>query len=167
MPAPEFHRELNMPVPVASRLTTPVEVPVDSTYDVEHGAVELTVAHAGTTQMSTAVVTGGHFVLVQHDTAGPATIRLVGRPGHCGRDHASIARILGLRPHVRGHTQGHWREAGGYGWASSESTRWEMVNTCQGTLYTAIEDSLTVSDPHRRHPVRVRAGHSYLVRPGS
>jgi hypothetical protein len=167
MPAPESGRELDMPAPVASRLTTSVEVPVNSTYDVEQGAVELTVAHAGTTHTSTAVVTGGRFVLVQHDTAEPAAIRLVGRPSHCGRDHASIARILGLRPHVRGHTEGRWKEVGGYGSASSESTRWEMANTCQGTLYKAIEDVLMVSDPHRRHPVRVRAGHSYLVRPGS
>jgi Tol biopolymer transport system component len=159
--------ELGMTAPVASQLTTSVEVPVNSTYDVAQGAVELTVAHAGTKQASTAIVTGGRFLLIQHDPTEAATIKLVGRSRECGRDHASIARELGGRPRVHGHTQGRWKEAGGYGSASSESTRWEVENTCQGTLYRAIEDTLTVTDPHRRHPVRVTAGHSYLVRPGS
>ncbi len=150
----------------ASTLKESVEVPVNATYDVAQGTVKLTVGSGVAQGMSTAVMTGGSFLLSQHSVTTIPTIHLVGRPRGCDRDRASIARRRGRPPHVSGRTKGHWKEEGESGSGSSESTRWEVINTCKGTLYRAIEDALIVTDPHRRHPIRVTAGHQYLVRSG-
>jgi WD40-like Beta Propeller Repeat len=154
--------------PTASTLTESVEIPVNSTYDVTHGTIKLTVASGATPVMSTAVVSGGRFRLIQHGATTVPTIHLAGKPRGCRhrRGRAATASRRRSQPFARGHTKGRWKEAGGYGYASSESTRWEIKNTCRGTLYRAIEDALTVTDPHRRNPIRVTAGHQYLVRPG-
>lgn len=154
--------------PSATSLTKSVEVPVFGTYDTTHGVVEVTVASSTNAAPATAVLTGGQFLFSQSRATAVPTIRLLGRPHHCAHRtrRATIARSHGRGPHIHGHTHGHFHEGGDDGGASSESTRWEITNTCQGTIYRALEDSLLVSDPHRRRPVRVAAGHEYLVRPG-
>ncbi len=169
-PMPED--EFSTPAPAASSLTQVVEVPVDATYDTTRGAVELTLASAAAAgPPATAVITGGHFLMSQPSTTAIPSIRLLGHPRGCGRGRGRAGRVAAAsrrsqQPHVRGHTKGRFHVAGGDGGGSTYSTRWEITNTCQGTLYRAIEDTIIVTDPHRRHPVLVTAGHSHLVRPG-
>jgi WD40-like Beta Propeller Repeat len=151
-----------------SSLTQTVEVPVDATYDTTHGVVKLTVAGPATGGNATAVVGGGRFLLTQQSATATPSIRLLGSPRSCHHTHGR-ALAASNRPHgpsAHGHSHGHWHEAGNYGKSSSESTRWEIENTCAGTIYRAIEDTLEITDPHRRRPIRLTAGHSYLVRPG-
>jgi dipeptidyl aminopeptidase/acylaminoacyl peptidase len=152
----------------ASVLTESVEIPVNSTYDVTHGTVKLTVASGGAHGVSTAVVTGGRFQLIQRKSNALPSIRLLGRPHGCHkrRGRGSVASRGKGRTRLHGHTKKGYNEYGTDGHASTKSTIWEISNTCQGTVYRAIKDALVVTDPHRAHPVRVTAGHKYLVRPG-
>ena len=155
-------------LPATSSLTQAVEVPVNATYNTTHGTVEIVLASATASPPETAVVTGGDFLLSQPSDTKIPSVRLLGRPSGCARAHGrvAVARRRRRLPHVRAHTKGRFHQAGEYGGGSTETTRWEITNTCQGTLYRAIEHTLIVTDPHRRHPVRVTEGHSYLVRPG-
>ncbi len=153
----------------ASPLSTRVAVPVNSTYNATQGVVGLTVARGSATAQttSTAVVTGGTFSVSQRGPAAVPTIRLIAQPpAACfgGRAIAAGSRRLGGG--VRGHTKGNWRVAG-HGKASVPGDpRWEVRETCRGTLYRAFTGVLVVTDPHRRHRIRVTAGHQYLVRFG-
>jgi hypothetical protein len=151
----------------ASRLTHSVEVPVNSTYNATQGVVKLTVASDVTQHTSTAIVSGGRFRLAQRTSTAVPLVRLVGEPQGCGRGRASIARRARRQPRLRGHTRGRWEGAGnGDNRFSSGGTVWEIENTCRGTLYRAIEHDLVVTDPHRRRPILVTAGHQYLVLSG-
>ena len=152
----------------ASTLGGPVEAPVNSTYDTRQGTVGLAVASGGVSapSVSTAVITGGRFALVQRRPSAVPTIRLLGRASGCARARATIARRR-LAPHVRGHSKGRLKVEANAGRAASKGTRWEVRETCQGSLYRAFEDTLLVTDPHRTKPIRVTAGHHYLVRFGA
>lgn len=149
----------------ASTLRGAVEVPVNSTYNTTQGTVGLAVASgvASAPSVSTAVVTGGRFALVQRRPSAVPTIRLLGRASGCARARASIARNR-RQAHVSGHSKGPLKVEANAGRAASKGTRWEVRETCQGSLYRAFEDTLVVTDPHRRKPIRVTAGHRYLVR---
>ncbi len=153
----------------ASPLSTQVAVPVNSTYNATQGVVWLTVARGSATvqTVSTAVVTGGTFSVSQRGPAAVPTIRLIAQPPSAcfgGRAIAAGSRRLGGG--VRGHTKGNWHVAG-HGKASVPGDpRWEVRETCRGTLYRAFTGVLIVTDPHRRHRIRVTAGHQYLVRFG-
>jgi dipeptidyl aminopeptidase/acylaminoacyl peptidase len=151
----------------AAILTKAVEVPVNSIYNVTQGVAQLVVPVRSASAASTAVVSGGRFALVQRSAVSTPRIGLLGRPRRCGRARrASLARRRGGSFRVRAHTKGRWRMAGNYGHASSQGTGWEVIDTCRGTLYVALEHSITVTDPGRKRRIRVTAGHRYLVRPG-
>jgi hypothetical protein len=172
---------------LASKLTKPVEAPVNSTYDVTHGEVKLSVvsdasnggepsqptaaeparpAAGESTQPTTARVKEGRFELIQHGFEAVPTIRLLGRAHGCGRRQASTARRSARQPHIRARSKGRLNVQGKEGKGGSKSTEWEVRETCRGTLYVAYEHSLSVTDPRRKRTVLVTAGHSYLVRPG-
>jgi hypothetical protein len=182
MTAPSTEQSAAGSEQLASKLTKSVEAPVNSTYDLtQRGAVKLTVAteaptqsRTGTPTESTAIIKGGHFILAQQSPTGAPLIRLVGRPHGCGRaltaragrrGYAHVGR-RGRVQSIRGYTKGRWKMAGHEGKASSLGTYWEIRNTCRGTLYIALQHALLVTDPHRKHPIRITAGHRYLVRPG-
>jgi dipeptidyl aminopeptidase/acylaminoacyl peptidase len=152
----------------ASPLSTRVAVPVNSTYNATQGVVGLTVARGSATVQttSTAVVTGGAFSVSQRGPAAVPTIRLIApAPNDCFGEIASAAGSHRLGGGMRGHTKGKWHPAGGSGKASvGGDPRWEVRETCQGTLYRAFTGVLIVTDPHRRRRIRVTAGHQYLVR---
>jgi hypothetical protein len=151
----------------ASTLTQSVEVPVNSTYNATHGVVKLTLASAVAERPTTAILSGGRFRLTQNRSTMIPTVRLLGKPQGCARGRASIAK-RGLRQllRLRGHTRGRFHLVTHDTHAGSPGTRWEIRETCRGTLYRAIEHTLWVTDPHRRHPVRVPAGHQYFIRSG-
>lgn len=157
--------EAGHPTP-AAKLTQSVEVPVNSTYNATRGMVKLTVASVVTQSMPTAIVSGGRFRLEQSPSTAIPTIRLVGEPQGCDEGRASTARRGRPRPRLRGYTKGRWKMDTHDNGAESPGTRWEITITCRGTLYRAIEHDLLVTDPHRRHPILVTAGHQYLVRAG-
>lgn len=171
----------------SSPLHAPVVLPVDSTYNATHGVVSLAFAKstspspsastlpstapgasppppASSTAIATAVVNGGMFSVSQNGAKGVPTVRLLGSPGPCAGKDATLARRRGAR--VRGRTRGSWRglhdHEGSLG--VKGDPEWEIQATCRGTLYRAITGFIVVTDPHRRRPVRVTAGHHYLVR---
>jgi WD40-like Beta Propeller Repeat len=141
-------------------------VPVDSTYQAESGVVSLTVRRvAAADATSHAEVGGGIFILTQADPAAVPKIRLVTSARRCHRRRAVASRILRAQSYLRGRSRGRWSFAAGAGRASvGGDPIWEVVETCSGTLYRAITGVLIVTDPHRRHAIRVTAGHGYLVR---
>lgn len=149
----------------ASPITRPVALPVEATYDTTHGEVELSVASgtASAPQLSSVAITGGLFAFGRHGRAALPTVRLLGHASGCSRGRRAIASRA-RQPHVRGHSKGRMQAEGGAGRAASKGTSWEVRNTCAGTLYRVFEDSLVVTDPRRAHPIRVTAGHHYLVR---
>jgi dipeptidyl aminopeptidase/acylaminoacyl peptidase len=154
----------------ASPLSGRAAVPVNSTYNATQGVVGLAVARSSVAVQttSTAVVTGGTFSVSQRGPVAVATIRLIApRPSGC---FGEIARAAGSHPlgrGVRGHTKGNWHLAGGSGKGSvGGDPRWEIRETCRGTVYRAFTGVLIVTDPHRHRRIRVTAGHQYLVRFG-
>lgn len=156
---------------LASQITRPVELPANATYDTTQGAVDLAVASGGAAapQVSSVEITGGRFAFVQPRPLAVPTVRLLGSARGCsGGRHATVARPnRESEPYVRGHSKGRMQTAGDAGRAASKGTRWEVRNTCRGTIYRVFEDALIVTDPRRKRPIRVTAGHHYLVRFGA
>ncbi len=151
----------------ASMLTQSVEVPVNSTYNATRGEVMLTVVGGPSQRTSTAIVSGGRFRLVQHASRAVPTIRLLGKPHGCRRGRVATASRRGVRrSRLRLHTKNEFNVVVGDTKGGSKGTIWEVIDTCRGVLYRAIEHSLLVHDPHLGRPVHVREGHQYLLRPG-
>lgn len=183
---PEEEKATQIAEGLASTITKPVEAPVNSTYDVTHGEVELKIMSAVNgdeasrptarepqrsiarepTQTTTARVRGGRFELIQHGSEAVPTVRLLGRARGCGHRRAATARRSVRQPHIRGRSKGRLNIASKEGKAGSKATEWEVRETCRGTLYVVYEHWLLVTDPLRKRTVLVIAGHSYLVRPG-
>lgn len=168
---------------LASKLTVPVEAPVDSTYDATGGELELEISSGGeqirssseertqsavreAKQPTTARVRGGRFELLQKGSEAIPTIRLLGHAHGCGRRRASTARRSASQPHIRARSKGRLHIEAKEGKAGTKGTEWELRETCRGTLYVVYEHFLLVADPRRGRVVRVTAGHSYLVRAG-
>lgn len=165
---------------LASKLTKPVEAPVNSTYDATHGEIRLSVASsrpggsepgrstAGgpAPQPATAFVRGGRFELLQHGAKAAPTIHLLGRAHGCGHRRASSARRQGGQPNIHVKSKGRMQGEGKSGKLATKGTAWGIKETCRGTLYSVFEHSALVTDPGRKRTVVVKAGHSYLVRPG-
>jgi hypothetical protein len=149
----------------STSLRGPVEVPVDSTYNATQGVVklELTTVAAAKPSAVSAVIAGARFSVTQPHAAIP-TVQLLGRPQDCARGSASAARRHSL-PRIGLHTKGIFHGKGDFGKAGAGGTRWAIENTCQGTVYRAIQDDVTVTDPGRHKTIVLTAGHSYLVRP--
>ncbi len=154
------------PATPSGHLQGPVEIPVDSTYNVTAGVVglELTTVAGAKPSAASAVVAGGRFSVTQPHASATPVLRLLGRPLGCGPGLASAASRR-RRPSLRLHTKGKMIARSNWGSASAEGTRWEVEETCHGTLYRAIQDDIRVTDPARHRTVVLTAGHSYLVRP--
>jgi Tol biopolymer transport system component len=147
-------------------LRGPVEIPVASTYNATAGVVglDLTTVAAAKASVVSAVVTGGPFSLTQPHADATPTLQLLGRPEGCGHGLASAASRR-YWPRIRAHTRGSFRGRANFGRLSVKGTRWEIEDTCQGSVYRALQDDITVTDPGRHRTVVLTAGHSYLVRP--
>jgi dipeptidyl aminopeptidase/acylaminoacyl peptidase len=154
---------------LASPLDAQVVIPVNSTYNAIQGVVGLTVAIGSATVQtkSTAVVTGGVFSVSERGPAAVPSIRLITPFLYaCFGESAIASGSHHLEGRMRGRSKGKWRIAGGSGKGSvGGDPRWEIRDTCRGTVYRAITGVLIVTDPHRRHRIRVTVGHQYLVRP--
>lgn len=160
------------PMGSASTLHNEVEIPINSTYNATRGEVSIDVATtagaigaAPVTSVTKAAVTGGRFSIVQHGSTAVPLIRLLGRPTGCPRGSAVAARFI-HRPRVTIHSKGGLKGKGKNGNGFTHGTRWEIVETCRGTLYRSIQDTVIVTDPGRHKKIALTTGHQYLVRPG-
>lgn len=121
-------------------------------------------APGSTSSVTNAAVSGGRFAVHQEASAAVPEIRLLGRPSRCASARGAIARVIN-RPRVRIHSKGVILGRGLHGRAFTHSTVWEIEETCRGTIYRSIRDTVLVTDPARHRTVAVRSGHHYLVRP--
>jgi hypothetical protein len=117
-----------------------------------------------TSGVTEAVVAGGRFSVLQKTSAAVPVIRLLGRPTRCTGARGTLARAI-HRPRVQLHTRGLAYGRGAHGRAYTNSTVWEMEETCRGTVYRSIHDPVFVTDPVRRRTIVLTSGHHYLVRP--
>jgi hypothetical protein len=146
-------------------------VPTGATVDTRRGEVALTTALPnGTTQ--TAQFHGGVFRVRQSTRAGGTIdIDLRGPALQCGsRSRSGSARARAAaattkRRKLWGSDKGgRYRTHGRNSVATVRGTRWVTTDTCAGTRTTVTEGSVSVRDVHRKRPVIVRAGHTYLAR---
>jgi hypothetical protein len=116
-----------------------------------------------TSSVTKAAVTGGRFAVLQQAAAAVPVIRLLGRPPRCTRARGAIARAI-HRTRVKIHSQGSVRGEGRNGHGFTRGTLWEIEETCRGTIYRSIHDTVLVTDPARHRIIAVTSGHHYLVR---
>ena len=143
-------------------------VPSGAILDTRRGEVALTTALPnGTTQ--TGQFHGGVFRVRQSASAGGTTdIDLRGPAPSC-RTTKARARAAAVTPVKRrklwgSDRGGRFRTHGRNSVATVRGTKWVTTDTCAGTRTTVTEGSVSVRDVHRKRPVLVRAGHSYLAR---
>jgi hypothetical protein len=61
---------------------------------------------------------------------------------------------------------GNYQTVGHDGSATENGTQWVTQDSCDGTLFTVTQGSITINDfPHKRTFV-LTAGHQFLVHPG-
>jgi hypothetical protein len=167
-------------------LSSSSTIPFGSTIDATNGTVAITVAEPGggtaggdfydgeftLTQArsggTTEKLAGGSFAAC---TTGGAT----GASGTTGTSGTSGAtRLAGARASASskgtvvrelwGHAHGKFTTSGRGGAATVLGTVWLTEDQCDGTLFKAVKDSITVVDfahPGQKH--RIAQGHSYLA----
>jgi hypothetical protein len=143
-------------------------VPSGAVIDTRGGEVALTTALAnGKTQ--TGQFHGGVFRVRQSARAGGTTDIDLRGPALACSSRKARARAAAVTPAKRrklwgSDKGGRFRTHGRNSVATVRGTKWVTTDTCAGTRTTVTEGSVSVRDVHRRRPVLVRAGHSYLAR---
>jgi hypothetical protein len=144
------------------------ELPVGSEVDASEGSIALTSALPNG-KLQTGRFGGGRFVIRQ-GRRGYIDLYLRGRA--CRRPPAtsslSIARASKKKRERRLWGKDHggrFRTHGKNSHATVRGTRWEVIDTCKGTLTRVTSGSVVVTDRVRRKRVVVEAGERYLARP--
>lgn len=139
-------------------------IPLGSTVDAEHGALELSsVPKAGGTAQ-TAKFYEGAFKVTQ---SGAITqLALAQRLAACKTTGASAAAKKKPKTrHLWGDGKGAFRTTGKYSSATVRGTKWLVQDSCAGTLTRVVRGTVTVRDEVRHKTIKVSAGKSYLARP--
>ena len=152
--------------------TVPIEeasqIESGSVVDTRQGAVRLTSEGAGG-EIQTGVFSDGLFKVTQTTGTKPVTeLTLVEKLAPCGKGaRGSAAAKKKKRKKKRslwGDADGDYRTRGRYGDAINDGTRWLTQDSCAGTLFRVTRGAIRVHRKGKRKTVRVKAGHSYLVR---
>jgi hypothetical protein len=146
-------------------------IPMGSTIDATSGKVKLTVAKRGGGKQ-TGEFYDGEFLLTQsHSGATKETLKgtLTACPAAGGPRIASAASAASAAKGTPertlwGHAHGKFTTSGRSGAATVLGTIWLTQDYCNGTLFKAVKDSITVvsfAQPHKRHVIA--QGHSFFA----
>lgn len=149
-------------------------IPVGSLVDTTKGVVRLKAAASGKVKTRTGSFGGGVFRFTQkRQKVGRKrllTTRLALRGGNfaaCrtrGADGtASRRRVV---RYLKAKASGRFAVVGKNSSGLERGTRWTTSDTCAGTLTAVQQGAVAVTDFGKRKTVIVRAGRSYLARPG-
>jgi hypothetical protein len=162
---------------VTVRLPNGRTVPIDevaaiesgSVVDTRKGAVRLTSEGAGG-ELQTGVFSQGLFKVTQTKGSKAVTLlTLVEKLAPCGKGARGSAAAKKKKKRKRkrslfGDADGDYRTRGAYGDAINDGTRWLTRDSCAGTFFRVDRGSIRVNRKGKRKTVRVKAGHSYLIR---
>ncbi|HLX32995.1 MAG TPA: hypothetical protein VKR79_09555 [Gaiellaceae bacterium] len=153
-------------------LTSATQIPTGAVIDTTRGVIAITTAVGKQTDQAT--FASGLFRLTQAKATGLTTAALV-------REKTSVCRVLGASSSTGAHakpplktvldrlvTNGHgkFRSRGKYAAGAAHGTRWLLEDRCDGTFIQVYSDVVTVYDYVLHKTILVRAGQSYLARPG-
>jgi hypothetical protein len=133
-------------------------IPLGSTVDAKKGVILLT-ARAG----QSAKFSQGIFKVTQSATTTDLTLAEPLAP--CGKK----ANAAASKPKSRklwGEGTGSFRTRGQYSAATIRGTKWLVQDSCSGTLTKVATGVVSVRDDVKRRTVLVKAGGSYLAKPG-
>lgn len=130
-------------------------IPFGSTVAAPRGTVRITVASIGGAAPASAEFHSGQFAITQNATTGLATLRLNGPLARCHNATRHGTRE-GLRDAKRrkpkqrslwGHGgSGHFQTQGNYAAAEVLGTVWLTTDSCQATIVSVAEGSVSVTD---------------------
>jgi streptogramin lyase len=154
-----------------AKLTEGQSLPVGTVVNTTRGRVSIT-ATSGAGGYS-AEFYEGQFQLAQSKKPGAtADVNLVGGSfKRCPRGLRSPKSLGSKKPkairHLWGTGSGNFRTKGRFSAAVVRGTKWEMTDTCSGTLTAVAQGSVAVRDFVRKRTVVVKARGRYLARAGS
>jgi hypothetical protein len=153
-----------------SALSGSSSIPMGSTIDATAGTVKLTVAKAHGKGMQTGEFYSGEFKLTQsHSGLTKETLEggtFTPCPAGGGPRLARAASAAKGTPtrQLWGHAHGSFSTSGRGGAATVLGTIWLTQDYCNGTLFKAVKDSITVvtfAQPHKKH--HIAQGHSFFA----
>ena len=146
-------------------LTADQVIPVGTVLDTTNGSVEV-VSEGRKGRLRSAIFSEGLFQIQQAE--GGRITEAVLKGG--GINSCKVKPIRGKtkkkkpkRSLYANGGSGH-RTTGAYGSATVRGTQWRTIDTCKGSRFFAIENSITVNDFVRDRAVIVREGDSYMAR---
>jgi hypothetical protein len=142
-------------------------IPLGSTVDAEHGALELSSVPKAGAGPQTAKFYEGVFKVTQ--TGGITQLTLAQSLASCrarGRSASAAAKKKPSKRHLWGDGKGSFRTSGKYSSATVRGTKWLVQDSCAGTLTRVVRGNVTVRDNVKHKTVTVHAGQSYLAKPG-
>jgi hypothetical protein len=143
-------------------------IPLGSEVDARHGKVRLSSVPKAGGRPQTALFYGGIFVVTQ--TGRITQLALSERLARCASGRAASAAAKKKRkPKTRnlwGNGHGSFRTKGRYSAATVRGTKWNVKDSCAGTLTRVTRGVVAVKDFARHRTKVVRAGHRYLAKPG-
>jgi hypothetical protein len=175
---PEFHKTVGVKL-VSGRvgirrpgskqdvdLTGSDVIPLGSTIDAEHGALELSSVPKAGAAPQTAKFYEGVFKVTQ--TGGITQLTLAQPLASCrakGRGASAAAKKKPSKRHLWGDGKGSFRTSGKYSSATVRGTKWLVQDSCAGTLTRVVRGNVKVRDNVKHKTVTVHAGQSYLAKP--
>jgi hypothetical protein len=188
LPPPVFGKSANL-IPVSGnvsvtppkgkkfKISGPRNIPVGSVVNVNNGVANLVTSRSPRGGTQAGNFFGGTFQLVQkkkhrRGRRPPTDLRLHGGKvvtckiitKHRGKK-ATIARKRRVRQrHLWGNAHGHYRTVGQNSAAEVRGTKWEVKDTCAGTLTVVRRGTVVVTDFVHHKRVIVKKGHRYLAR---
>jgi hypothetical protein len=131
----------------------PVAIPFGTTVAAARGTVRVTVASPSGAAPASAEFYSGQFLLTQDPLTGIATLRLNQRIGRCTARRALRARKRGSPHHPQKQRSlwgdggaGHFQTKGNYATAIVLGTVWRTTDSCQATVVSVAEGSVSVTD---------------------
>jgi hypothetical protein len=149
-------------------LESVTSIPVGTIVNASKGVVRLTAAIDSQGHTNASEFYGGSFQALQQRTNPLVELKLLGTVGPCSvntKKSAFAARKRRSR-HLWGSGHGSFRTRGRYASATVRGTVWVQKDTCSGTLTIVRRGTVTVRDFVRHKTVVVKAGKSYLAKPG-
>jgi hypothetical protein len=142
-------------------------IPLGSEVNAKHGKVRLSSVPKAGGAPQTALFYGGIFIVTQ---VGEITQLALSEPlARCPSAHAATAAAKKKKkPKSRnlwGDGHGSFRTKGQYSAATVRGTRWNVKDSCAGTLTRVTRGVIAVNDFVRHKTKILRAGKRYLAKP--